>query len=319
MAIATGTALALGAAATAGSTLYSVNAQKKAASAAANAAANSQVDIQRLDQTTRDIAMRNARDAAQLEAELTPEVPELRRMANLAVLAGLAPDARQEGAVDSLYGRLNTGLQTPLLQAAIDRAQSDLALGGKLDRETMNAASRAAGARAGTTFGGLGLGRDLAARDLGLTSYQVGQQRLQNASQLGALELNKESFDATNFLNTFNALQNYNNAKRSYALGAAQYGESIAPPVVGLDPSAAANVAVGNQNASNQAAANQANLAIGRAQTISSGIGQLAGLGLMASMSAPTTQVPQTQLATPASLATPINTSITPNFSYYTR
>lgn len=298
--------------------------QRKATNAASDAAARaaqaSQVDIQRLDELTRTMAERNARESAALEAELTPEVPELRTQSNLAVLAGLQSDPRQEGAVDALYTRLGGGLRTPLLQAAIERARNDLALGGRLDRETMNATSRAAGAKAGMSFGGLGLGRDVAARDLGLTSMQVAQQRLQNASQLGALELNRESFDATNFLNTFNTLQNYNNAKRSYALGAAQYGQSIPQPIVGLDPSSAANVAVGNANNAGAAYANQANIQANRASGAQQFMGQALGLGLAAlpALNAATTAIPQTQLAAPSSLATPINTSITPNFSYFT-
>lgn len=264
----------------AGLTLKGQSDAKKAQEQALQAAQAGQVDIAALDAMTREIAKRNAEQSAALEKAMTPEVPALRTAANQAVLAGLSPDANQTAAADALFARLGGTTYTPLLQAAIDKARSDLALGGRLSIDQQNAATRGAAATTGTVTGGLGLGRDVSARDLGLTSYNVEQQRLQNASSIGGQELAREQFNSTNFLNQFQALQNYYNNNRSFALGAAQYGQSIAPPIVGIDPTAAANIAVGNQNAAQAAQSNAANIRGATAQGMTQLGGQFLGFGL---------------------------------------
>ncbi len=264
---------------TAGTSMITAN---KAAKAAAAAADKAKVDIAQLDAQTREMAKRNAYESAALEKELTPEVPQLRTAANQAVIRGLTPDSRAEGAASMLYSRMGQqGAVSPLLQAAIDKARANLGLGGQLSIDQRNEAMRSGGAAAGEATGGLGLGRDLAARDLGLKSYEVERQRLADAAAIGGQELGMNQFNANNFLNQFSTLQTYNANRRSQDLMAAQYGQSIAPPVVGLDPSAAANVAVGN---SNNAAAAAMNAAAIRGQT-SQGLtqlgGQLIGYGLL--------------------------------------
>lgn len=277
--IGTGAAILAAGALSAGAGMMSANSAAKAAAAAADKA---KIDINALDAQTRAMALRNAQDSAALEKALTPEVPELRTAANKAVLSGLTPDSRMEGAANSLYGRLGQGATSPLLQAAIEKARADLALGGRLSQDQQNEATRRGAAAAGTSTGGLGLGRDLAARDLGLTSYQVEQQRLANAAGIGGQELGMNQFNANNFLNQFSALQTYGSNRRSQDLAAAQYGESIQQPVVGMDPSAAANVAVGNSNAASAAAANAANIKGASAQGMTQLGGQLLGYGLAA-------------------------------------
>jgi len=278
MAITTAAAIAMGVGAA--STAYGASQQRKAQKDAIEAGKSGQVNIAAIDAQTREMARRNALESAELERQLTPEVPQLRTAANQAVMQGLNPSSQQQAAIDSLYARMGGSVSTPLLQAAIEKARADLAQGGQLSVDQRNEAARRGLARAGTVTGGLGLGRDLAARDIGLTSYQVEQQRLQNAAGLGAQELGREQFNASNFLNQFQALQNYYNNNRSFALGAAQYGQSIQQPIVGLDPSSAANLAVGNQNVSAQALANQANIRGQQAQGLTQLGGQFLGFGL---------------------------------------
>lgn len=282
---------------------------KAAQAAAQRAGQNAQVDIQKLDEQTRAIARRNAEESAALERAMTPEVPQLREQSNLAVIRGLTPSAGQEAAATTLASRIGSGVNTPLLQAAIDKARADLALGGRLDVETQNAATRGAAARAGGSFGNLGLGRDLAARDLGLTSMQVAQQRLQNAQSLGGMELGKEQYDNSNFLNAFSALNDYYNANRGYALGAAGYGQSIQQPVVGIDPSTAANLAVANANATGAAGANMANIQGTSARNLTNLGGQFLGYGISGMKAAP--KLPNTGYVTPGG-----NMGVNTNWSF---
>ena len=260
--------------------LGGVAVQANAASQARKAANNSGVDIAALDEQTRAIARRNALESAELERQLTPEVPGLRTASNMAVLGGLGPNANQDQSIAMLMARMGQTMSTPLLNDAIAKAQSDLALGGQLSLDQKNAATRGAASRTGTVTGGLGLGRDVAARDLGMTAYQVEQQRLANAGSLGGLELNREQANAGNFLSQFGALNSYYNNQRSLDLAAAQYANSIAPPVVGLDPSSVANLAIGNNNAQTQARIGAANVAGGTGQGLMGFGGGLLGYGL---------------------------------------
>jgi hypothetical protein len=76
-----------------------------------------------------------------------------------------------------------------LTRAAIAKAQSDLALGGMLPQDVRNLIARQGLAKSGTVSQGLGLGRDIVARDLGLTSLQLENARLQQALQAGQAEV----------------------------------------------------------------------------------------------------------------------------------
>lgn len=268
--------------------------QNKAMKQAKAAGQSSQVDIEQLDALTRNMARRNAFESAALERELTPEVPQLRQAANQAVLSDVGTTNIDE------YNRILLsqmaegggvgGPQTPLLKAAIAKAKADLALGGKLDKETQNQVTRAALSKAGTVApGGLRLGRDLTARDLGLTSMQVEQQRLQAAGQLGGQELNAENLrtetdfnNRSSILNAVNLLNAAQNSKFGRNLAAAQFGESIRQPVVGLDPSSVANITTGNATNMGAAQSNQANIYGQQGQNYMNMAGQLAGYGLLA-------------------------------------
>jgi hypothetical protein len=358
---------------------------KKAASAARNAAANAQIDIAALDAQTRAIAKKNAEDSAALEKQLTPEVPKLRTAANEAVLGGIGGSDEQRQLANFLMSRFGqpstsaqfntTGfnrtespafgqapgltktdsladpsLSAPLLADAIAKARADLALGGKLSLDQRNEATRRGAAQSGSVSGNLGLGRDLTARDLGLTSYGVEQQRLANAAGLSPVELSRETslqqliqnaaafnlnknlgesnfglnrfnsesanaLAAANFglnqnmaeanfglnqnsaaanfglnrdqmnqqglFNQFSLLNSYYNNLRQQDLAAAGYGQSIQQPTVGLDPSAVANLAVGNQNVATQGAMNAANIKAQGAQNLTNFGGQLLGYGFM--------------------------------------
>ncbi len=273
---------------------------QSAKKAAANAAANAKVDIAALDNQTREIAKKNAFDAANLEKQLTPEVPQLRTAANNAVLGGIGGNANQESMANfvmSRFGQPITGggtMNTPLLNEAIAKARADLGLGGQLSLDQRNEATRRGATAAGTVSSGrgLGLGRDLSARDLGMTSYQVEQQRLANAAMFTPQEsqnqatmlnygLQSDIANNQNLMTQYGALNSYYNNLRQQDLAAAQYGQSISQPVVGLDPSAVANISIGNQNNQTQAAMNAANIKAQQGQNLMGFGGQLLGYGLM--------------------------------------
>lgn len=184
----------------------------------------------------------------------------------------------------------STNFDSALTRSAVERAAADLALGGALPQDVRNLVARTAAARSGAvTGGGLGLGRDITARDLGLTSLDLSQRRLQNAAQLGqqeaaleqanaALRAQSESFGrnnllqsqgalqaqdqlaAGNYFNQASLLQSIANGDFARAMSAAQLGQNIAQPVSGLDPGSVANLAVGNSNALASQAQNAAAL-----------------------------------------------------------
>lgn len=286
---AVGFAALAGSALTAGASVYNASQARRAAGQAGQ---SSQVDIDALDAKARQIAQQNATDSAALEQAMTPEVPALRTAANQGVLGGLgttATDDYTRGLLSNLAEHKVGNAQTPLLQAAIAKAKADLAQGGRLNDETQNAVTRAALAKAGTVApGGLGLGRDITARDLGLTSLQLEQQRLANASQLGGQELQLGQLDTNtafnNNANLLNAVQLLNAGQSNQFnrnLAAAQYGQSIRPPVVGLDPSSVVNLSVGNANALGASQANQANIYGQQSQNWGNLAGQFAGQALL--------------------------------------
>ncbi len=266
--------------------LIAQNQAKKAAQGAAN---GSQVNIGQLDAKTREIAQKNALQSAELERQLTPEVPKLRSAANNALLDSIGSSPSETSSESFLMNSLGqnpgTQLQTPLLRAAIAKAQADLQLGGQLPLDVRNLVTRRALSTAGSvTPGGLGLGRDISARDLGLTSLDLENQRLQNASQLGGQELGLETDqnninfnNAANHLNIIQLLQSLNNQRYGRALGAAQYGESINKPIVGLDPGSVADVTVGNSNNRSASLRNQADIAGKQSQNYFNFGGQLLG------------------------------------------
>ena len=269
--------------------LIAGNQAKKAAQGAANA---SQVDIAALDAKTREIARRNALESAELEQQLTPEVTNLRRTATQGVTNQLGDSPEASAASSYLMGNLGKPVageaRSPLLQAAIEKARAELGLGGQLDVETKNQVMRAGLAKSGAVSGGLGLGRDITARDLGLTSLGLQQQRLQNAAQLGGQEQGMEEFNvgtqfnnAANLLNQVQLLRSIGDARFGRNLAAAQLGQSIQRPVVGLDPGSIADVTVGNANSRGAALSNQANIAGQQGQNWMNFAGQAAGYGLL--------------------------------------
>lgn len=222
-----------------------------AADAAKEAAKAAQVNIPELQTQAQNIAAQNAERSAQLERQYNPGAQELRAGSLQSLLAAIP----QTSQVNTLLNQIGSGAGQPLnaalLNSAIARAQENLNLGGKLDTETQNAVTRAALAKAGTVArgGGLGLGRDITARDLGLTSLDLQRQRLQDATNLGQLQAGLEQYSRSDLINSANLINSINQGTYQRALNAAGLGQSISSPQSGLDPGSIANLAVGNANA----------------------------------------------------------------------
>lgn len=347
------TAAIIGATAAAGGLALAVKSQsdaKKAAAKAQEAAAGAKVDVGAVSQQATDQALKNIALSRATELANNPENAALRTGSAQNLISQLGDNKVSDGlkaliasqlakggnstfaggvpvpntstfagATDSFAG----GANSDLLNAAISRAQGDLALGGNLPLDVRNLVARNAAAQGGW-LGNIRLGRDINARDLGLTSLQIAQQRLQNAqglgqAQLGANQFNTQQrqqatqfgqnlqqgasqFDANlaNNANQFNSgqrqqanqfdqgyllnqaqlLQSLSSGDFAKALAAAQFGQSIQAPVVGLDPSAIANLAVGNQNAGTAAGQTAAQIAASQAQGLGQFGGALTGVGL---------------------------------------
>lgn len=272
------TAAVIGGVASAASAANSIKATNDAKKMQQQQMQQAQATTDGLGAKTAELSKQNALASAELERQLTPEVQQLRTQANQNLLGGLS-DGRYNmgGEASMLRSQIGNQTTSPLLQAAIAKAQADLGLGGQLSQDAQNMATRRALAQAGTVGGGLGLGRDLVARDLGLSSMAIEQQRLQNASQLGGQELQMGQFNAGNLLNQIQLLNSLNQGGFGRDLATAQYAESIARPIVGLDPGSAANLQIANQNAQGAASANLANINGQQNQNYINAAGQIGG------------------------------------------
>jgi hypothetical protein len=282
MAAATITAAA--AVASAGAGIYS-------ASKAGKGGGGGGVSVNAADAAARRYAEKNIKDAIRLEQQYSPETFALRQQSTQALLDEAGRPTNTAELQASLMDRYRQGFApSALSQAAYDRAQAELALGGQLDRETQNAVTRAALSRTAGTTGNLGLGRDVSARDLGLASMAVQQQRLNQAQQFG------QAYDQ-NLLAQLQAQQglagsvnDLGQSELSRRLALAQFGQSIARPESGLTPDSVVNLMVGNSNARQAAAANKANNQAAFGNSLLTLGGQLGGAALGAYMSRPVTQ-----------------------------
>lgn len=283
---------AIGAVGSVGASVY--NAKKARDQAAAmGGPGGGQVDIDYLDKRARGIAQQNAQDSDALERAMSPEVNQLRHDSTNQVLQQMNPSGADEWSQNKIMGLSNSnvaGANTPLLRAAIDKARSNLALGGGLDRGTQNEVTRRGLATAGTVGGGsgLGLGRDVVARDLGLSSLGLERQRLMDASLLGGQELALSAQDTNtafnnraNQANAISLMQNLQRDQFGRAMGAAQFSQAIPKPVVGLDPGSVVDLSVGNANNAQAARAQQANISGAQSQNWGQLAGALGGYALM--------------------------------------
>ncbi len=294
------------------STVKGADQARKSANQANDAAKAAKVDPAAVSQAAEQQALRNIELSRATELKNNPENAALRTgsINNLIAMMGqgganpqLQALLGQIGNQGSTYGGDVTAgrANSELLNQAIAKAQSDLALGGDLPLDVRNLVARNAAAKAGG-LGNIRLGGDISARDLGLTSLDLANRRLSNAQALGQAQLGADQFNnqlaqqagifnsgqrqqAGQFgqgymLNQAQLLQSLANGDYAKALSAAQFGQSLQTPVVGLDPSAVANLYVGNQNAGTAAGLQAAQIGAAQAQGSSQLGGSLLGAGL---------------------------------------
>lgn len=321
------------------STVKGMSDANKASKAAANAPAAT-VNIPGLQAQAQNIAQQNAAASAALENQYNPGASQLRSGSLEALLAQLnSSDPRTAALADMIAAQAGQGLSTPatqqydsaLTRQAIEAASRDLALGGELPQDVRNLVARNALARAGSVTGNLGLGRDITARDLGLTSLDLYNRRLANAATIGGQEaalesgnaqlrqragelgLQAELYGRNNLFDSANFLQSMNSGDFARALAAAQFGQNIAQPVSGLDPGSVANLAVGNANATAQQAQNAAAIKAQQANSLA-GLGTgLIGLGASTYLNRPAAPIGATL---PPASTLPTFTATLPTFNY---
>lgn len=264
---------------------YSANQQKKAAQSAAQAGQATPVNIDAVSKQAEEQARRNIKNSIALEQQYDPGVANARQTAINQFNQQLTQDSPYLTQVRNLALGINGGpsiYESPAIKAAVDKAMALSNRSGvpyaELPVEVSNLATRKALANAGRVGGGgLGLGRDLVARDLGLTSLQLGQQQEQNElNRINAL-LGTGQSELGVRQGGIGTLSNLAGQDFSRALSAAQFTQALQRPEVGLDPSAIANLATGNVATQNQNAQNQANLIMNQANINSQLYGQLAG------------------------------------------
>lgn len=238
------------------------------------------LDVNRLgaDVTQADLAAIQAGIGA--EERFTPETAELRTSGIQALLQnlGLAQPGLEEISA-GLLEQFRTPSEVPqlvgseLLGNVRQQIAEELELGGQLSPEIRNLVFRTSAGKAGNVgvFGGQS-GRDIVARDLGLTSIDIRRQRQASAERLGtaeqAINLGQQSLQAQinqqNISNKFsisNLLNQQRQQETNRLLNIAQFGQGIQRPTIGLGGADIANLQVAELNAANQFNVDQASIA----------------------------------------------------------
>lgn len=247
----------------------------------ANAANASQVNQQSIENNALSLGSQNAAASQQLLQQYAPWAIPLQSAGNNAVTAGIANTSGVNAGQAVLTNNISTPLNTPVGNASIAAAGQQLALGGQLGQGTQNAVAQAALQNAGgVTQGGLGLGRNLTAQDLGLTSLALQQQRISQANQAGTLEQSTAQLNTQNMLNRIAALSGLQQAQFGRSATAANIGNSIQAPATGISPGSALSIAGANAGNLSSYYTNLANVQGQQGQNLSNGIGQLTGIGM---------------------------------------
>lgn len=269
----------------AGSTVYGVSQQRKAAKEASRAAERAAVDPEMVAQRAREQSIRNLRESFAAEEEFLPEQAQFRRIStsNLARLAGEGDAGAQEQirGVEEQISAGGTAPRSSLLSSAIARAGEDLAQGGRLSADVRGEVARSALANASRVGGGrLSLGRFILPRNIGVSSLGLSQQRLATAGQLGQVEqgLNQTDFENLIRLRSLRDALGSSSFTRQLQLG--QFGQQLQAPQIGLDAGDYASLYVQNQNVRTNAAQQAAQLRAAGGQNYAqagSALGGLAG------------------------------------------
>jgi len=268
------------------------------------------VDLDELARLTESQAERNIARSIQLEEQYSPDTAEFRRQS----MSDLINRPTNSAEIEAIRNQLFADFQSPdmqldmpelersqLFDQAAEKVLSDLGLGGELDTETRNLVMRESAQRGGDSgFLGSVVGRDIGARDLGLSSMNIRNQRIGQALNVGQMQqANNAQQQGLKFsLNQANAALKQQGADNRMAMGGffetlgqqdlqnriglAQFGQNMQMPIAGLDPGQLASAMIGDTNMMNQVnssnAGNAAAASQGNAQTALGVAGLVVGL-----------------------------------------
>ncbi len=253
---------------------------------AAAGAAPKPLDISQIIADARQNAANNYANSFALESQFRPGSAALRTTADNSLGNLATGNTAGFQARDSLLGQLSgsqissTG-SNPLLEASAASILDSLKLGGALGRDVQTQAAKAALEKGGAAgISGSGAARGLLARDLGLTSMQVLNQRqgqaLQAGSTLEGIKMQNDQLRLNDFLGRIGAAQSAAGQDTQRAGLISQIMDARALPESGLSPGALANLYVGDKNVQDQS---NMNLAALKTTTNANTMNSLLGFG----------------------------------------
>lgn len=249
--------------------MYGASQARKNSNKAFDAAAKNQIDIASVIEQARTNQADNLKNSIALERQYLPGTAALRGVADT-MLGDLASGNTMGQKVrDTLLAGLTQ--TNPLLVSAADSILSQLKLGGKLDAETQAAVTKGALEHGGSAgISGSGAQRGLVARDLGLTSLQLIQQRQGQALTAGQTMAN----DLAQRAQLGISAAGQDDAR---ALNIAQLIDRRALPTSGIDSGSLVDLITGKTNAQNQLTLNRAAVTNQNDNAMYSGISSLIG------------------------------------------
>jgi hypothetical protein len=221
------------------------------------------LDIAQVISDARENAASNYRNSFALESQFRPGTAALRGTVDNAL--GALDSGRTPGfaARDSLLGGLGESkTSNPLLDASVASIFDNLKLGGTLGRDVQQQAAQAALEKGGAAgISGSGAARGLVARDLGLTSLGLLQQRQAQGLQAGST---MAQLNLQDFLGRMSAAQAAAGQDTQRTSLLASIIDARALPESGLSPGGIANLYVGDKNAQDQQRMNLAQASAAR-------------------------------------------------------
>lgn len=220
------------------------------------------LDISKVITDARETARTNLAQSIALEQEFRPGTAALRKTTDKALgdlASGQTPGISSRDTLLDLMG--NDIASNPLLEESASRILSNLRLGGALGADVQQQAFKAALEKGGAAgISGSGAIRGLVARDLGLTSLGLENQRISQAQEAGKTMSALRLQDLATRGSITGAAANFDLSRIGTLAGLI---DSRYLPSSGLDPGAIASLYVAENNAINQtgmdaAAINQA-------------------------------------------------------------
>lgn len=230
------------------------------------------VNVAQLIAQAQQQARNNLQNSINLENEFLPGTALLRQTSNQLnanLSQGLTAAQRTQAGLVDQAGRPITdpasAVNNPLTLSSLSSILQSLNRGGKLDPDVQAQAVQAALQKAGAAgISGSGAGRGLVARDLGLTSLGLLQQRqnqaLQAGSAYGSLALQGQGLQLQDYLGRLQGTNQAVGQQMQYGLGLGNLMAATPYPNSGLGPGQVTSLAIGaNQQANAIAQQNQAN------------------------------------------------------------